>query len=214
MRVFTVAQGAVQLVVDVEVGGEEIATLNAELLREVVGDGAVIVSGVIEGFGHQTAAQRQIEGTAFDGGDDFGVVGRADHDANRGVVLRSRAHQRRATDVDVFHGVFEGHVGFVHGFAEGVEVDDDEVNRRDAVFEHDGVVGTAPAKNTAVDSRVQGFHPPRHHLREAGVLAYILDGKPRLTQRLRRAAGREDFHSAGGEAGGKFDNATFIRHAD
>ena len=82
------------------------------------------------------------------------------------------------------------------------------------MFEHDGVVGTAPAKNTAVDSRVQGFHPPRHHLREAGVLAYILDGKPRLTQRLRRAAGREDFHSAGGEAGGKFDNATFIRHAD
>ena len=214
MRVFTVAQGAVQLVVDVEVGGEEIATLNAELLREVIGDGAVIVSGVIEGFGHQAAAQRQVEGTAFDGGDDFGVVGGADHDANRGVVFRCCAHQRWAANIDIFHGVFEGHVGFVHGFAEGVEVDDDEINRRDAVFEHDGVVRTAPAKNAAVDSRVQGLHPPRHHFRKAGVLAYVLDGKPRLTQRLRRAAGREDFYPAGGEAGGKFDNATFVRHAD
>ena len=214
MRVFAVAQGAVQLVVSVEVGGEDIATLNAKLLREVIGDGAVVVSGVIEGLGHQAAAQRQVEGTAFDGGDDFGVVGRTNHDADRGVVLRRRAHQRRAANVDVFHGVFESHVGFVHGFAEGIEVDDDEVNRRNAVFEHDGVVRTAPAKNAAVDSGVQGFHPPRHHFREAGVLAYVLDGKPRLTQRLRRAAGREDFYPAGGEAGGKFDNATFVRHAD
>ena len=35
MWVFAVAQGAVQLVVSVEVGGEEIATLNAKLLREI-----------------------------------------------------------------------------------------------------------------------------------------------------------------------------------
>ena len=55
VRVFAVAQDAVQLVVGVVVLREAVR-LRAKARGEVVGDGTVIVGGVVEGFGHQALA--------------------------------------------------------------------------------------------------------------------------------------------------------------
>ena len=213
VRVFAVAQDAVQLVVGVVVLREAVR-LRAKARGEVVGDGTVVVGGVVEGFGHQALAQFEVKGAALNGGDDFGVVGRADDDADGFVVFRRRAHERRAADVDVFHRFFQGNARLVDGFAEGVEVDDDEVNRRDVVFVHHRVVGAATTEDAAVDFRMQGFDAPGHDFGEGGVLADVFDGNAGIAQRLRRAAGGEDFDATGDEAGGKFDEAAFVGYAD
>jgi hypothetical protein len=60
-----------------------------------------------------------------------GVVGRVDHHADVGVVLRRGAHHRRAADVDQL----DARVA-----AERVEVDHDQVDRLDAVVGHVGLV--------------------------------------------------------------------------
>ena len=169
---------------------------------------------MVEGFGHQALAQFEVKGAALNGGDDFGVVGRADDDADGFVVFRRRAQERRAADVDVFHRFFQGNARLVDGFAEGVEVDDDEVNRRDVVFVHHRVVGAAAAEDAAVDFRMQGFDAPGHDFGEGGVLADVFDGNAGVAQRLCRAAGGEDFDATGDEAGGKFDEAAFVGYAD
>ena len=213
VRVFAVAQYAVQLVVGVVVLREAFF-LRAKQRDEVVGNGAVVVGGVVKGFGHQPLAQLKVKGAALDGGDDFGVVGRADDNADGFVVFRRRAHERRAADVDVFHGFLKANARFVDGFAEGVEVDDDEVYRRDAVLGHYRVIGAAPPQNAAVDFRVQGFDAPGHDFREGGVFADVLDGDAGVAQCLRGATGGEDFHAARGKAAGKFDEAAFVGYAD
>ena len=82
------------------------------------------------------------------------------------------------------------------------------------MFVHHRVVGAAAAEDAAVDFRMQGFDAPGHDFGEGGVLADVFDGNAGIAQRLRRAAGGEDFDTTGDEAGGKFDEAAFVGYAD
>ena len=61
------------------------------------------------------------------------VVGRIGDDRDAAIILGRAAEHRGAADVDVFDGMFEGHVRFVDGLLEGIEVDHDEVDWFDPV---------------------------------------------------------------------------------
>src|SRR5438067_1226987 len=83
-------------------------------------------------------------------------VGR-DDDRHVSVVLRRGANHRRAADVYLLDGLFERDALAGDRLLEGVEVDDDHVNRLDAVlFERPRVFGTlADGEDAAVYARVE-----------------------------------------------------------
>lgn len=85
-----------------------------------------------------------------------------------------------------------------------------------AVFFHlgDVFVQIAPAQNTAVDFRMQGFHAAVEHFGETGVVGNFNHGNARIGKQLRRAAGREDFDTELGQGLGKFDCARLVGQAD
>ncbi len=77
---------------------------------------------------------------------------------------------------------------------ERIEVDDDQIDRGDAVRRHRLLVlrVAADGEDAAVDARLQRLHPPVHDLREAGVFGHLDHRHAGRFQRLGRAAGRED----------------------
>ena len=101
-----------------------------------VGDHAVVAGGVREGLLGQTEAGRQLQGAAvgLHFGEQRGVVCRIGDDGDAGVVLGRGADHGRAADVDVLDGVFQRHAGLGDGRGEGVEIDADQIDGRDAVL--------------------------------------------------------------------------------
>ena len=81
--------------------------------------------------------------------------------------------------------------------AERVEVDDDEVDRRDAVRRERRDVRrqVAAREDAAVHLRMQRLHAAVEHLREPGVVADLGDRQPGAGERLRRAAGGQQPHA-------------------
>jgi hypothetical protein len=64
-----------------------------------------------------------------------------------------------------------------------------------------------------VDFRVEGLDPAVEHLREARVSADFGDVKPRVQQKLRGAARRDELDAVRGEAAGKVDEPRLIGDA-
>ena len=96
------------------------------------------------------------------------VVRGIDEHGDARVVLGGGPQHRGTPDVDVLDRVLVAAVRARNGLGERIEVDDEDVDRLDALFAHDGVVGAGAAEQGAVDFRVQGLHAPVHDLREAG----------------------------------------------
>src|SRR5262245_19150620 len=121
------------------------------------------------------------------------------------MVLGRRAHHRRAADVDVLDHLLVADAGFGDGGLEGVEVDDDHVDRLDLVLGDGGYVGgvVADVEDAAVDTRVQCLDAAVEHLGEAGQVADLADGQPGGDERLVGAAGGDEFDAEGGEAAGE-----------
>ena len=61
---------------------------------------------MFEGRGREFEARGLVEGACagFQGGDQAVVIRRIDHDRDKTVILRRRAQQGRAADVDVLDG--------------------------------------------------------------------------------------------------------------
>src|SRR3546814_3261515 len=85
------------------------------------------------------------------------------------VVLRRRAHHRGAADVDILDDVVARRA-LGDGRGEGVEVDDDEVDRADAVRVHrrDMRDIVAHREAAAVGRRVERLDAAVHHPGNAG----------------------------------------------
>jgi len=73
------------------------------------------------------------------------------------MILGRRAHHGGSADVDVLDRIFDRAAGLRDRRAT-VEVDDDQVDRRDVVLAHDGFVDAASAEQAAVNLRVQRFY--------------------------------------------------------
>ena len=86
------------------------------------------------------------------------------------MVLRRCAEQRRAADVDLLDRIVPLDVEPRDGLLERIEVDADEIDRRDSVrLEIRHVLGNiAASEDAAVDGRVQRNDAMSEHLGEAG----------------------------------------------
>ena len=182
---------------------------------EPAGDRGIIGGGAGIGLARHAGAESLRGGTAvrFHLGDQRRVIGRIGEDRHEAVVLRRRAHHRRAADVDVLdHFLAARALG--DGRFEGIEVDHHQIDRADPVGLHRGdVLGiVAQSEQPAMHSRVQGLHPPVHHLGKAGEFRHILHGKACIAQGLGGAAGADQLDAARREGRAKFSQTALVGH--
>ena len=112
---------------------------------KIVGDHAVVIRCVFKRFYRQVETCG-IADHAFVAVQFFQharVVNRVNDDADISVVFRRGANHRRAADVDVFNRVFQRAAFFGNRGFERVEVDHDQIDRRDVIFLHHAIVDTA-----------------------------------------------------------------------
>jgi hypothetical protein len=148
-------------------------------------------------------------------GEQRRIVGRIGHDRDEIVVLGRRADHRRTADIDVLDAFLERRAAR-HGRLERVEIDHDDVDRRDPVHTHrcDMLGRIAARQDAAMDQRMQGLDPAVHHLREAGMGRHLDDLDARLGDRRGRAAGRQDLDTVPGEPLGELDQAGLVGNRD
>ena len=209
MRVLAVAQRLDQASAE----GTEVRRVVLEFAREPVRDRRIIGGGARISLGGEPAAQRK-RGRALVGGEfvEHGlVVLRLDDDGDIVVVLRGSPDHRGTADVDVLDAVLVTGA-FVDGCLERVEVDHEQVDRRDAVRLHriSMFLVVADREQAAMHLGVQRLDPPVHHLGKAGQVGDVLDLKPGRRDRLRGAAGGDQLDAVTGERPGEFDQAGFV----
>ncbi len=198
MGVLAVAERLAQAAGDGDAGREGLVVLAGEPLadRGVVGCRAGI------GRSRQPAAERQgggaVVGVQF--GQDRFVLGSVGQHGDEAVVLGGAADHRRAADVDVLDAVLERSAAR-HGRLERVEVDHDQIDRRDVVGLHGGQMAfqVAAGQDAAMDARVQRLDAAVHHLGEAGIVADFGHRHAGVAKLLGGTAGREDLDAARGE---------------
>ena len=182
-------------------------------LSEPGGDGGVVTGGVAESFERQLLAQacRHHAIVLRQGGGDPGVVGRVDNHGHPVEVFGRGADHRRPADVDHFDDLVECSARG-HGFFEGIEVADHEVDTADAVGFELVKVGSlrAVGKDAAMDARVQGFDAAVQDFGMAGDLGDRHDGQAVVLQVFFAAAGRNQLDAQGAERAGEVEQALFV----
>ena len=99
---------------------------------------------------------------------------------------------------------------------ERIEVDDEDVDRGDAVVGERGhVLGpVAPREQAAVDGRVQRLDAAVEHLRKAGVGSDLGDRQPGIGEQPGRAAGRQQLDAERGQLARQLDDAGLVGDGD
>ena len=138
------------------------------------------------------------------------VVGRIDDHGHRFMILGRGAHHRRAADVDVLDGIRVGAVGFGDGLREGIEIHHQQVDGRDVVLRHDGVVDAAAAQQAAMHARVQRLDAAVHDLGKAGIGADVDYREARVAQGAGGAAGAQQLDLACGQRAGELDQPRLV----
>ena len=97
------------------------------------------------------------------------IVRDVDDHEDVAVVLRRGADHRGAADVDILDHFVERRAA-AQRVLERIEIDDEQVDRRDAVGDHRGQMRgiVADREQAAMHARMQGLQPPVHHLGKAG----------------------------------------------
>jgi len=119
--------------------------------------------------------------------DELAVVFLRRHDQHIVEVLGTSADERDATDVDLLDD-FAGVVGVGHSLLEGIEVDDDEVERRDVVFLHLLLVRLklGATQDAAKHFGMEGLHAAAQ---DGRIARERLDGLHRRVERLDKVIG-------------------------
>ena len=138
------------------------------------------------------------------------------HDRDAPVVLGGRPDHRGAADVDLLDRFDLRHAGPRHRLLEGIEGDDDQIDRCDPVLAERGeMLGDITAgQDSAVDLRMERLDAPVEHLGETGRLRHVDHADPRLADQLRRAAGRQDLDAETGQSPRELDDPGLVVHAD
>ena len=181
-----------------------------------VGDGRVVPGGVRERLRGELEPGRGADapGPLPHFFHDSRVVAGIAHDRHRRMVFGRGPQHGGATDVDVLHRFFETAVRPGDRAFEGIEVDDQQIDRFDSVLAHDAVVDAAPAEQSTVHVRVKGLDPSRHDLRKAGQRGYLGDRDARRTQEAGRAPGRNQLHPQRSQGTGELLDSVLVRYAD
>ena len=209
VRVLAIAQRLDQPSAD----GAEIRRVGLELAGEPVRDRGVIGGGAGIGLGREPAAQRQ-RGGARIGGEfvEHGlIIRRFDDDRDVVMVLGRGADHRRAPDVDILDAFLETGA-LIDGRLERIEIDHQQVDRRDAVILHGfrmlGIV--ADRQQSAMHLRMQRLDPAIHHFRKSGEFRHVPDLQSGGRNRLGGAAGGDEIDAVAGERAGEFDQSGFV----
>ena len=142
------------------------------------------------------------------------VIVRVDDHRDAVVIFRCRTNHRRAADVDVLDRIVDGCIRARDRCFERIQVDDQQVDRFDAVFVHDRLVGAATTEQSAMDGRMQGLDAAVHDLRKAGFLGDFADVEAGLAQLPAGAAGGNELDARRGEAFCKRNETALVRNAD
>ena len=189
----------------------------ADLAREPVGDRRVIGGGAGERLLRQRAAKREARRAAVGRHllEQARVVGDVDDHGDVGVVLGGGADHRRPADVDVLDHLVERR-GATQRVLERVKVDDQQIDRRDAVGDHRRLMGglAADRQQAAVDARMQRLQPAVHHLGKSGQLGDVDDLEAGFRQRRGGAAGRDQLDPARFQRLAQFDEAGLVGNRD
>ena len=145
---------------------------------EPVGDGRIIRRRARVGFLCQLAAQLERGGARvrLHLGKHARIVGDIDDDRDRRMVLGRPTDHRGPADIDVLDAILVGGA-FRDGRLEWIEIDDEEIDRRDDVCPGLRLVLgiAADGEQSTVNRGMQGLQPPIHHLWKAGVVGDVLD---------------------------------------
>ena len=143
------------------------------------------------------------------------VLGPADR-RHVGEVLRRAAQHRRPADVDHLDGLLLADAVLPRDLLERVQVDADEVEQLDPVLCERGQVGLdlASGEDAGVDVRMQRLHPAAEHLRELGQTLDRRHRQAELTDRVRRAAARDQLPVERGESLRERVEAGLVEHRD
>ena len=143
------------------------------------------------------------------------VVARVDHDGDVGVVLGRGADHGGAADVDVLDAGREvGALG--DGRFERIEIDDEEIDRADAVRLHRArmLAVVADREQAAVHLGMQRLDAAVHHFGKAGELGDVEHGNAGIGQRLARAAGGNELDAVRGQRAGEIDQARLVGNGE
>ncbi len=156
--------------------------------------GCIISGGVGECRGGQVAAQCSWRRPLMvaQRRDQCRVLGRLGNDRDVLMILRRGADQCGPADIDIFDAFVEAGATR-HGLGKGIEVGDEEVDRRDAVRGNGGeLIGpVAPYQQPTMDRRMQCLDPALEHFRKARDLRDFAHRKAGFAQHLCRAARRD-----------------------
>jgi hypothetical protein len=101
-----------------------------------------------------------------------------------------------------------------HGGRKRIEIDDEQIDRLDAMLAHHVLIETPAPEQAAVDLRVKRLHPSAHDLGKARVLGNLFHRDTVLHQELRGAACREQLDAALLQCARELDNSSFIGNAE
>ena len=172
----------------------------------------VVPGGVRECLGGELGARVDAGGAGIglEVPEDLRVVGRIDDDGHRLVVPGRRTHHCGAADVDVLDGVSVGAVGFRDRCREWIQVNGEQVDARDVVLLHDGIVDAASTEQSAMHARVQRLDAPVHDLGKAGVRRDLDHRNAGVGQRAGGTTGAEDFDFACNQGAREFNDARLV----
>ncbi len=226
MRVLAVAERLDLLERDRQAGRIRVGgTRQAGLVREVdagdrhplgqhLGDPRIVGSGMPERVDRQRRAQPDTDPAVRLELRQHCVVliGRG-HDGDRGMVLGGRADHRRAADVDLLDQVVETDPRPSRRDRERIEIDNDQLERRDRRGQELApVVGRAAVgQDPAVDARVQRLDPAVEHLRAGRHRRDVCDRQAGIAQRTGRAPGRDELEPGAHESGCEWSEAGLVR---
>ncbi len=209
VRILTVAHGLRKASAE----GAIVRRISLKLHRKPVGNRGIIGGGARVGFCGKALAQGQ-RGRALVGGEFIEhrlVVLRLDHDRDVVVVLGGGADHSGAADVDILDAVLVSRA-LVDGRLERIEIDDQQVDRRNAVVLHRlrmiGIV--ADREQSTMHVGMQRLDPAVHHFRKAGQVCDIADLQPGRGDRLGGAAGRDQVDAKACQRAGELDQAGLV----
>ena len=181
--------------------------------RQVVADRRVVARDAIEGGDREREARGIAHAAvAFQVGLHRRVLRGIGDDCDVLPVLGRRADHRGAADVDVLDRVVERAVRLRDRRFERIKIDDQQVDRPDAVLVDRGDVGrdVAPREQAAVDLRMQRLHAPVEHLGKAGVVGDLDHRQAGVGEQLRGAAGGQQLDLQRRERGREGDHTGLV----
>ncbi len=130
-----------------------------------------------EGLGGQALPRRVGDGACAQLTEHTAVVRGIDQDGHAFMILGRGPQHRRPADVDILDCISVAATRPRNRRGERVEIDDQQVDRADAVLVHDGIIESAASEQRAVHFRVQGLDAPVHDFRKAGLGGDLGDRK-------------------------------------